>query len=62
LVTFRRPRGESMNDAQIGLLITVPLIGAMALTLNRAGALGTTAAIAAVALAAIFAAVLFFSQ
>lgn len=51
-----------MNDAQIGLLITVPLIGAMALTLNRAGALGTTGAIAAVALAATFAAVLFFSQ
>ncbi|GJD57704.1 hypothetical protein [Methylobacterium dankookense] len=51
-----------MNDAQVGLLVAVPMIAAMAVTLHRAGALGGAGAVSAVAMAVGFGAVLFFSQ
>jgi hypothetical protein len=51
-----------MNDAQLGLVVATPLIVAFAVALRRVGALRTSGMIAAAALSAIIAIVLFFTQ
>jgi hypothetical protein len=51
-----------LKDAQIGLIVATPLIAAVAIALHRAGALGRSGAVAAVATSVAIAAMLFLSH
>ena len=51
-----------MTDAQVGLLVTTPIIVGFALTLHRMGVLQRGGTLSAVAASVIIAAILFLQQ